>query len=127
MIINAAVYARRPGHKSRYRPGDIVKTTKEAKGTLTPYGGEDIKIPAGLQGSVMDVAPFRYSEEYAPAWIYRVRLNATTSTGENRFWLRGRMLRLVERNPALKSRRPQSQQLADKRSMGEAPRLYRGK
>lgn len=97
---SASLFAKTPTSSPRYRPGDIVRTTKSAKGTLSRYGQQiPLDIPAGMRGSVSEIAPFRPNENYPPGWIYRVRL---PGTGETRYWLRGGMLRLVERNPKIK-------------------------
>lgn len=94
-------FAHRPLHKSRYQTGDIVKTNKNARGRLSRYGNQPpVDLPAEMQGSVMEVAPYRTDDSYPPAWIYRVRF------GEDKYWVRGGMLSLVERNPALKKQQP---------------------
>lgn len=99
-MIPMSIYARRPEHKSRYQTGDIIKTNSKAYGTLTRYGQQTpFELPKGLQGSVAEVAPFR-QEGHPPSWIYRIKF--PPSTGEDRYWIRGGMLVLVERNPALK-------------------------
>jgi hypothetical protein len=96
-VISMAIYARRPGHGSRYHPGDIVKTNRRAEGTLARYGTQEkVLLPKGMVGSIMEVAPFRYSEGYPPTWIYRVKF-----PGDEKYWLRANMLVLVERNPKI--------------------------
>lgn len=101
-MIPMSIYARRPEHKSRYQTGDIVATNSIAYGTLSRYGqATAFKLPKGLQGSVMEVAPFR-QEGYPPSWIYRVRFPGIRSPEEDVYWIRGSMLVLVERNPKLK-------------------------
>jgi len=96
---SSSLFSNRPTGNPRYRPGDIVMTSKKAKGTLSRYGEQiPLDIPAGMQGSISEVGTFRPDESYPPRWIYRVRF---PGTGETRYWLRGSMLRLVERNPKL--------------------------
>lgn len=96
---SASLFSKRPTSNPRYRPGDIVKTTKKARGTLSRYGEQiPLDIPAGMQGTISEIAPYRPREEYPPRWIYRVRF---PGTGETRYWIKGSALRLVERNPKM--------------------------
>jgi len=96
---SASLFSKHPTSKPRYRPGDIVKTTKNATGVLSKYGEQiPLDIPAGSHGTISEIASFKPREEYPPRWIYRVRF---PGTGETRYWLRGGMLRLVERNPKI--------------------------
>jgi len=112
-MISMSIYAKRPGHGSRYKPGDIVKTNRNAEGTLTRYGtAAPLALPKGMQGSIMEVAPFRYSEGYPPSWIYRVRF-----PGEEKYWLRANMLALVERNPKIKKPQPKKKAVSPKRKI----------
>ena len=98
-MISPSMFAKRPVHGSRYRPGDIVMTLKKARGTLSRYGEQiPLDIPAGMQGSISEIAPFRPDESFPPRWIYRVRF---PGTGETRYWIRGSMIKLVERNPKI--------------------------
>jgi len=99
MTFSSALFSNRPRGNPRYRPGDIVVTLKKARGTLTKTGEQiPLDIPAGVQGTISEVGTFRPDESYPPRWIYRVRF---PWTGETRYWLRGGMLRLVERNPKI--------------------------
>jgi len=75
-------------------------TLRKARGTLTRTGQQiPLDIPAGQKGTISEVGTFRPDESYPPRWIYRVRF---PGTGETRYWLRGSMIRLVERNPKIK-------------------------
>ena len=74
-------------------------TLKKTRGTLSRYGEQiPLDIPAGMQGSISEIAAFRPDESFPPRWIYRVRF---PGTGETRYWIRGSMLKLVERNPKI--------------------------
>jgi hypothetical protein len=96
---SASLFSKHPTGNPRYRPGDIVITTKKARGTLSRYGEQiPLDIPAGMHGTISEIAPFRPREEYPPRWIYRVRF---PGTGETRYWMGGSVLRLVERNPKI--------------------------
>ena len=96
---SASLFSKHPTSNPRYRPGDIVKTTKNATGTADKYGQETPwVVPAGSHGTISEIASFRPREEYPPRWIYRVRF---PGTGETRYWMKGSMLRLVERNPKI--------------------------
>ncbi len=97
---SASLFSKHPTSNPRYRPGDIVKTLKNAQGTLTRYDGQTPwVIPIGTFGTISEIAPFRPREEYPPRWIYRVRF---PGTGETRYWMGGSVLRLVERNTKIK-------------------------
>ena len=94
---SASLFSKHPTSNPRYRPGDIVKTTKNATGTTDKYGQETPwVVPAGSHGTISEIASFRPREEYPPRWTYRVRF---LGTGDTRYWMGGSMLRLVERNP----------------------------
>lgn len=96
---SASLFSNRPTGNPRYRPGDIVVTLRKARGTLTKTGQQiPLDILAGEKGSISEIGTFRPDESYPPRWIYRVRF---PGTGETRYWLRGSMLRLVERNPKI--------------------------
>lgn len=98
-VIPSSMFSKHPNSKPRYRPGDIVKTTKRARGTLTRYGEQiPLDVPAGTHGSVMEIAPIKPHEGYPPTWTYKIRLPGGA------FWIRGGMLRLVERNPKLQKK-----------------------
>ena len=101
---SASLFSKHPTSNPRYRPGDIVKTLKNATGTTDKYGQETPwLIPVGSHGTISEIAPFRPREEYPPRWIYRVRF---PGTGETRYWMRGSVLRLVERNPKIAKVKP---------------------
>ena len=101
---SASLFSKTPTTNPRYRPRDIVKTTKKARGVLSRYDEQiPLDIPAGIQGTISEIAPFKPREEYPPRWIYRVRF---PGTGETRYWMRGSALRLVERNPKIGKTKP---------------------
>jgi len=98
------MFSKRPAGNPRYRPGDVVKTLKNAWGTPSRYTHPNVQqipqlIPVGTFGTISEVAPYRPDESYPPRWIYRVRF---PGTGETRYWLRGMMIKLVQRNPKIK-------------------------
>ena len=98
-MISSSMFLKQPTGNPRYRPGDIVTTLKKTRGTLSRYGEQiPLDIPAGIHGSISEIAPFRPDESFPPRWIYRVRF---PGTGETRYWIRGSMIKLVERNPKI--------------------------
>ena len=99
----ASLFASRPGSKPRYRTGDIVKVGRGAFGTEGRLGKQKAHpLPEGMKGSVAEVAPFRPDESFPPAWIYKVKFAGWGDNGNEKFWVRGGVLRLAERNPKIK-------------------------
>ena len=96
---SASLFLKHPTGNPRYRPGDIVKTLKNATGSVVK-GSQQTPwvVPTGSHGIISEIAPFRPDESFPPRWIYRVRF---PGTGETRYWIRGSALRLVERNPKI--------------------------
>ena len=110
---SASLFSKHPTSNPRYRPGDIVKTLKNATGAVTKYGQQvPWVVPAGSHGTISEIAPFRPREEYPPRWIYRVRF---FRTGETRYWITGSFLRLVERNPKVAKVRKKAKRKGGKR------------
>ena len=97
---SASLFSKHPTSNPRYRPGDIVKTLKDATGTTDKSSQQaPWVIPIGSHGTISEIASFKPREEYPPRWIYRVRF---PGAGETRYWIKGSALRLVERNPKIK-------------------------